>query len=106
MQTLDVNIVSHTFKNHLDYVVLLRKLVLYLELKMLDKSRSQENLLMSGRTREQEEPSEEIMNFKIEIESAMRLRNPLNDLEPPNSFVHLELPFRGVAPSEINTDIL
>ena len=35
---------------------------------------------------------EEIV-LKIDIESAMRLKHPTNELEPPNSFVVLRLPF-------------
>lgn len=33
------------------------------------------------------------IEFKIDIESAMRLRNPCNELEPPNSFAKLRSPF-------------
>ena len=32
-KSLDVNVISHSFKNHIDYVVLLRKLALYYEIK-------------------------------------------------------------------------
>lgn len=32
-QTLDVNVISHSLKTHIDYIVLLRKLCLYFELK-------------------------------------------------------------------------
>lgn len=31
----------------------------------------------------------------VRIESAMRLRNPLNEMEPPNSFVRVTSPFEG-----------
>jgi hypothetical protein len=32
-KTLDVNVFSHSFKNNIDYITLLRKLVLYYEIR-------------------------------------------------------------------------
>mmetsp|Transcript_8969 Transcript_8969/g.8323 ORF Transcript_8969/g.8323 Transcript_8969/m.8323 type:complete len:111 (+) Transcript_8969:499-831(+) len=95
-QTLDVNLTSHSFKNHIDYVVLLRKMVLYFETKAGDKSSTNENMLLSGRN--QEDLSKDYISLKLDIESGIRLKNPVNDLEAPNSFVYLKLPFRNCNP--------
>ena len=46
------------------------------------------------------------MVLKIEIEGAMRIKNPLNELEPPSSFVFLRLPFKHARPSELETPVI
>lgn len=71
-KTLDVNVVSHQFKNHLDYIVLLRKLCLYYEIRQKTEH-SEGSLPSSHRGIEESEVA-----LKVEIESALRLRNPLN----------------------------
>lgn len=35
------------------------------------------------------------LRLNVQIESAMRLRNPVNQLEPPNAFVRVRSPFDG-----------
>ncbi len=44
--------------------------------------------------------------MKIDIESAMRLRNPQSDLEPPNAFVSLALPYPGCEPQQIKSQVV
>ena len=39
--------------------------------------------------------------LKIDIESALRLRNPSSDLESPNTFVALTVPFLGASPQRL-----
>ena len=39
--------------------------------------------------------------LKIDIESALRLRNPSSDLESPNTFVALTVPFIGSSPQRL-----
>lgn len=56
--------------------------------------------MLSGRN---EEENESDLTIKIEIESAKRLKNPINEMEPPNSFVHLMLPFKHSSLKEIST---
>jgi hypothetical protein len=47
--------------------------------------------------------SQEDVTLKIDIESAMRLRNINNELEAPSTFVTLNLPYRGCNPHTIQT---
>ncbi len=47
--------------------------------------------------------SEDDIALKIDIESAMRIKNPLNELEPPNSFVLLNVPIKGCNIEKIQT---
>jgi len=35
------------------------------------------------------------LKLTVSIESAMRLKNPVNQLEPPNAFVRVRSPFEG-----------
>ena len=39
--------------------------------------------------------------LKIDIESALRLKNPANENEHPSAFVQLNLPFSGCQPQRI-----
>lgn len=95
---LDVNLESHSFKNHLDYVVLLRKVVHYFEMQPEDK-----NGRSSAVVEKERHSGYGDINLRIDIESAMRLRNPLNELEPPNAFVQLRSPFVKSSPPVIIT---
>ena len=88
LQTLDVNIFSHSFKNHVDYVILLRKLGHYYEIRNSERMNTERQMVT-------DENKDEVI-LKIDIESAMRLKNPFNELEPPNSFVLLRLPLKSV----------
>jgi hypothetical protein len=99
-QIIDVNVISHSFKSHIDYVVLLRKLCLYYE-KRLERDNKTESVLPTQRSIDDHSNNVEL---KILIESAMRIRNPTNDIEPPNAFVKLRSPFQGSIPEEIFTN--
>jgi hypothetical protein len=70
-----------------DYVVLVRKLM-----KSLPHIR--ENVGV-GYTTFEENKQVDMLKMTVRIESAMRLRNPLNKMEAPNSFVRVVSPFRG-----------
>lgn len=47
--------------------------------------------------------NEDEVVLKIDIESAMRLKNPQNELEPPSSCVIVKLPFRNSNTEVIQT---
>ncbi len=81
LQSLDVNLFTHSLRSHLDYTTLLRKLASYFDLR--DQSPSLSESFLATLPGAQ---SEEVV-LKIDIESAMRLRNPSSDLEPPNAYV-------------------
>ena len=36
--------------------------------------------------------------LRVDIESAMRLKNPWNELEPPTSSVQIKMPFKNCNP--------
>lgn len=81
---VDVNITSNSLNVGLiDYVLLVRKLM-----KSLPKIREEmfETIQLDH---------VEALKMTVRIESAMRLRNPLNEMEPPNSFVRVKSPFEG-----------
>lgn len=83
LQSLDVNLSTNSLRAHIDYVVLLRKLAHYFELR---QSKEEPELLPS-------EPHPDAVVLSISIESAMRLRSPQSELEAPNASVVLQLPF-------------
>jgi len=47
----------------------------------------------------------ETMKLNIRIESAMRLRNPLNQMEPPSAFIRVNCPFEQTV-CNIETDVV
>jgi len=98
--SLDANAASHAFKNHIDYVVLLRKLVMYFDTRTSEKSQTN---LLSGRSHPESLPSHDEMLLKVDIESAIRLKNPVNELEAPNALVVMRVPFEKSIPAEICT---
>ncbi|CDW78943.1 c2 domain-containing protein 3 [Stylonychia lemnae] len=101
LQSLDVNVFSHSFKNHIDYVVLLRKISFYFDNKINDRTTNNDSQMI-----ESHRMGSEDVTLKINIESAMRLKNPLSDLDAPNSQVLLRLPFRGATPEQIQTQVV
>lgn len=85
---VDCNITSNGLNvGLLDYVLLVRKLM-----KSLPKIR--ENALKSDGTLESMKHVDKL-KMTIRIESAMRLRNPANPMEPPSAFVKVVTPFDG-----------
>lgn len=68
-------------------MILLRKLGHYYEIRNSERMNTERHLFT-------EESKDEVV-LKIDIEGAMRLKNPFNELEPPNSFVLLKLPLNS-----------
>lgn len=97
VQSLDVNLFSHSLRSHIDYTTLLRKLAYYFDIREMSPS-----LAESYRATMPATQTEEVV-LKIDIESAMRLRNPSSDLDPPNAFVSLNLPYPGCQPQQLKT---
>jgi hypothetical protein len=89
---VDVNLTSNGLNVGLiDYVLLVRKLM-----KSLPKAR--DLLPMQTTTyREQQvlrtQAHVNTLKMTVRIESAMRLKNPTNPMEPPSSFVRVKSPF-------------
>ena len=95
-----MNIITNSFKSHIDYVILLRKIAHYFETKINDQVNDSLSDINNSRLGENE------VVLKIDIESAIRLKNPFNELEPPNAFVLLKIPYSNSAPSEIRTQTI
>ena len=95
LQTLDVNLFSHSLRSHIDYVVLVRRLAHYFEIRGTAQVTTERvNTQMS---------SEEDVTLRIDIESAMRLKNVWNELEAPSTFVSLRMPYKGCQPNQLQT---
>mmetsp|Transcript_33160 Transcript_33160/g.23911 ORF Transcript_33160/g.23911 Transcript_33160/m.23911 type:complete len:222 (-) Transcript_33160:1290-1955(-) len=92
-KNLDVNCETNKLSSHLDYTVLVRKLISCVEVI--------ESKSLSGMQPEIQEESSGSVTFSVSIESAMRLKNPENNLEPPNAFVRLRLPYQNCEPESI-----
>ena len=85
LKSLDVNCTANSFQSQLDFIVLIRKLAKLVEIK--DKSE-----LATATKMHDAHPQTEKLVLSIDVESAMRIRNPSNHLEPPNSFVKFKSP--------------
>jgi len=66
----------------------MRKIVKLVELQLSTKQTLASQMSMSV----QQEPEVEKLTLSIDVVSAMRLLNPVSELEPPNSFVRFRLP--------------
>lgn len=69
----------------IDYVLLIRKLI-----KSLPKARdpfTKAASLVNDKV--------DTLKITVRIESAMRLKNPLNPMEPPTSFVRVNTPYEN-----------
>jgi hypothetical protein len=97
LQSLDVNLFTHSLKSHVDFTTFLRKLSHYFELREI--SLPQTNMMRTNLPGVSTHDEEVIL--QIDIESALRLRNPSSDLESPSTFVSLTLPFAGANPQRI-----
>jgi C2 domain len=97
--TLDVNLFSHSLRSQVDYTIMLRKLAQYFEIK--ESQMPIENKIRQGASAESLSGEEVVL--RIDIESAMRLKNPWNDLDAPSTFVVLKLPYQGCQPQKIQT---
>ena len=75
---------------------MLRKIAFYFETKINNERVNENSLNDSFKVGKDDE-----ICLKIDIESAMRLKNPFNDLEPPNTHVLLRLPFKNSSPESI-----
>ncbi len=102
VQSLDVNLFTHSLKNHIDYATFLRKLANYFEIR---ESSIQIVDSVSANIPGLSSHDEEVV-LRIDIESALRLRNPISDLESPNTFVSLNLPYHGSSPSKLVTGVV
>jgi hypothetical protein len=93
VQSLDVNLFSHSLRSHIDYITLLRKMAFYFELNKTDVSEERRHALPVDNS--------ERVTLTIDLESGLRLKNPLNKLEPPNAFLMLNIPYQGSQPQRI-----
>lgn len=66
----------------------MRKIVKLVELQLSTKQTLASQMSMSV----QQEPEVEKLTLSIDVVSAMRLLNPVSELEPPNSLVRFRLP--------------
>ena len=89
VRSLDVNVLANSFQSSLDYIVLIRKLVKIIEVQ--DKQTQLAQTIANAPSHDRNQR----LILSIDVESAMRLKNPENELEPPNSFVKLVLPQLG-----------
>jgi hypothetical protein len=84
---LDVNAHANNVTSQLDYVVLLRKLLLCAETK-------DENMEpiegASERCSSQYDMNDHYLDIKVDIESGKQLKNPCNDQELPNTVVEMK----------------
>jgi len=87
-------------------VILLRKIAHYFDQKLTDRLNTNDSLIDTNRNGPGGLGSQDEVVLKIDIESAMRLKNPLSDLDAPNSFVQIRLPFRGASPDSIHTSVV
>lgn len=94
-KSLDVNCTARSFQSQIDFIVLVRKIVKLVELQMARGTTLAAAMSMTTSA----EPSVETLTLSIDVVSAMRLLNPVNEMEPPNSFVRFRLPqqMQGVA---------
>ena len=74
--------------------MLVRKIVKLVEVELQGRLGAQMDLTTSM------EPEVEKLTLSIDIISAMRLLNPVNDMEPPNSFVRFRPPQMAGSVSE------
>ena len=81
---------SNSYKNHIDYVVLLRKIGLYFEIKINERLTTTESLAPES---QRFALNEEDVVMSINIESGMRFKNPFNDLQAPSCSVVFKVPF-------------
>ena len=89
LKSLDVNCTANRFQSQLDFIVLIRKIVKIVEVQ-LHGSKSLLSQQMSQAA--QQEPVVEKLTLSIDVVSAMRLLNPVNEHEPPNSYVRFRIP--------------
>jgi hypothetical protein len=85
LKSLDVNCTANSFQSQLDFIVLIRKLAKLVEIK--DKSEIAAQSIVADH-----HPTAEKLVLSVDVESAMRIRNPSNNLEPPNAFVKFKSP--------------
>ena len=86
LKSLDVNCTANSFQSQLDFIVLIRKLTKLVEIKDRSEIGNQSTVMHDAH------PQSEKLLLSIDIESAMRIRNPTNHLEPPNAFVKFKSP--------------
>ena len=67
--------------------MLVRKIVKIVEVELQGRLGGHMNLTTSAA-----EPEVEKLTLSIDVISAMRLLNPVNDMEPPNSYVRFRPP--------------
>jgi hypothetical protein len=87
-KSLDVNCTSNSLQSQIDFVVLIRKLLKVVEIK----NHGEPNATLMLSMEQDQQVNIDKLNLSIDIESAMRLRNPINNLEPPNAFVKAKPP--------------
>jgi hypothetical protein len=87
---VDVNLTSNGLNVGLiDYVLLVRKLM-----KSLPKARDMPiHTTYMEQQVQRTQTHVNTLKMTVRIESAMRLKNPTNPMEPPSSFVRVKSPF-------------
>lgn len=90
VQTLDVNLVTNSLKSsHIDYIVLLRKLSQFME-----QNKQGNNIMSLTNNRiiemQREVQAAEEVTLSFEIDTGMRLQNPLSSSEAPNCYVYMK----------------
>ena len=89
VQSLDVNLVTNSLKtSHVDYIVLLRKLSMFIEKLTTPSNTGAETVMRKSA----EAPCEEII-MHFEIDNGMRIKNPLNPNETPSTYVYMKPDF-------------
>jgi hypothetical protein len=100
LQSLDVNLSSNSLRAHIDYVTLLHKLTYYFQKIKV----SGEVLQNHGHLLDASSP--DVVTLSVDIQRAIRLRHPLSDLDVPNAFVVLNLPYGDSNPRVIRTSVV
>jgi hypothetical protein len=101
-KSLDVNVLANSFQSSLDFIVLVRKLVRIIE------NHDKHSILAKTLADVPSLDHTQRLILNIDVESAMRLKNPENGLEPPNCFVRLVLPrLQGmIGDQSFDTDVI
>ena len=88
---MDVNLITNSLKSsHIDYIVLLRKLSTFMEQNNNAKSFTHQRIIESVK---EHEAAKSVTLF-FEIDNGMRIKNPLNPNEKPNTFVSMKPTFK------------
>ena len=88
VKSLDVNCTAAIFQSQLDFIVLVRKLIKLVEIH----TPGSQTIASQMSLPQTKEPAVQNLILSIDVLSAMRLLNPVNEMEPPNSFVRFRTP--------------